>query len=76
MNNEENQAKLSGTDTNEGSELSADEKVKQQNAAAERLEKATAEARKYGVAEAGEKPQKKEETPQEYVKRLEEEQKP
>lgn len=71
MENEKKETESSGTNTNEGSELSTNEQTERANAAAERLEKATEEARKYGVADAGQGSVKKEMTDSEYRKDVE-----
>ena len=59
MTNEKEKTKSTSDDTTERSKLPTDEEIKRANAAAERLEKATNEARAYGLAEAGLPPQKK-----------------
>lgn len=73
MTNEDQENKSTGEDTDKGSELSTDEENERKNAAAERLEKATEEARKFGVADAGQSSVKKEETDHEYRLRIEKE---
>ena len=70
MTNEKKETKSSGNNPDEGSKLPTDEQIKRTNEAAERLEKATDEARVFGVAEAGMPPKKHKETDEEYAERF------